>query len=550
MNSLIPIIGTWILMYLGYAFYSKHLAVKVFKLDDSAPAPSVVYEDGQDYVPTHKAIVFNHHFASIAGLSPIMGPAIAVIWGWLPAVLWLIFGAVFMGAVHDFAALVLSLRNRGRSIGEVANNLIGHRARILFLLIIFFAISLAMGMFTKIIAQLFQAPVEGLNYSTYPEAAFPAVMLMVIAMACGFLLRKNTLDLISVSVIGTVLTFICIWLGTYLPFPFTKNEWIYLLLAYCFAASVLPVWMLLQPRDFINAFTLYIGMILMYAGIMVSHPPIVAPALNPNPSLPSMIPLLFVVIACGAISGFHSLIASGTTAKQLAKESDARLVGYGAMIAECALGILAVIACTAGMKTQGEWYVHYDSWAKAGGLGPTLTVFIDGGARFISTLGAPHELAATFVALIIVSFALTTLDSGTRILRYNVEEIGDAFHIPILNNRYVATFVAIVAIWFLAVSPYGTKLWVLFGVTNQLLAGLVLLAATVYLIALKRPSWVVSIPMILMLIITLAALLMQISDSYHKNETAIIVMGVFILALALGLIVEVVLFFKGRRQEA
>jgi carbon starvation protein len=547
MNSLIPVIVSFVCLLLGYRFYSKYLAQKIFCLDDSSPTPAVTMEDGLDYVPTHKAIVFNHHFASIAGLSPMLGPALAVIWGWFPVIAWLIIGSILMGAVHDLAALVLSIRNQGRSVGEVANNLLGKRARILFLLIIFFAVALAMGTFAKVIASLLQFEAEG--FQTYPAASFPAAMLMVIAMVFGVLLRKKKVGLLMVSIMGTALTFLCIWLGTKFTIPLTYTPLIYLLLIYSFAASVLPVWLLLQPRDFINAFTLYIGMFVMYIAIFVFQPTITAPAINTtSQNLPHMIPLLFVVVACGAISGFHSVVASGTTAKQLAKESDARAVGYGAMLAEGALGVVAVIACTAAFSSSEEWFTHYASWNAASGLGATLSVFVHGGGTFISWLGVPYHISSTFVALVVVSFALTTLDSGTRILRYNIEELGNALHIPIIKNRFLSTSIAIVAIWYLATSSMGKSLWVLFGTTNQLLAGLVLLTATVYLVMNKKPTYVTAVPMVIMLVLTIWALSKNLIQYIAEGHRELIVVGSAILLLAIGLIVEVILFFIRHRS--
>ena len=541
MNSVIPIVGSFILMFLGYRFYSRFLARKVFKLDDSKPTPAHTFEDGMDYLPTPKLIVFNHHFASIAGLSPILGPSLAVIWGWAPTVIWLVVGSILMGAVHDFSALVLSIRNKGKSVGVVAENLIGRRAKILFLLIIFFAVALAMAVFVIVVAQLLQSSSDKLQ--TYPGAIFPAGMLMIIAMICGVLLRKKVIGLLPVSVIGTILTFVCIWVGTFLPIHVSYSTILYSLLGYAFAASVLPVWLLLQPRDFINAFALYIGMILMYISVFIFQPEIVAPAINTDASLPKMVPMLFVVVACGAISGFHSVVASGTTSKQISKESDARAIGYGAMLAEGALGIIAVIACTAGFKTQDAWMQHYSSWDSAKGLGSKLSVFVQGAANFISWLGIPLELAATFIALIVVSFALTTLDSGTRILRYNVEEMGDAFHLGFLKNRFISSFAAIFAIWILVISNLGLSLWVLFGTTNQLLAGLVLLTATVYLVSKRRPSWVTAIPMVLMLGITFWALILNLISFISAGKTTLIIVGSAIMLLAVFLIIEVIIFF-------
>ncbi|MGC9326858.1 MAG: carbon starvation CstA family protein [Candidatus Hinthialibacter sp.] len=541
MNTVFPVLGSLVLMALGYRFYSKYLAQKIYRLDDSNVTPSIAMEDGVDYVPTHRAIVFNHHFASIAGLSPILGPALAVIWGWFPTILWLVVGSVLMGAVHDMSSLVLSIRNEGRSIGQVANNLVGARARILFLMIIFFALALAMAVFVKVVSQLLQSSAE--NFQTYPGAVFPSGMLMIIALICGVLLRKKIIGLLPVSIIGTLLAFICIWIGTFLPIYVSYNTLLYGLLIYAFAASVLPVWILLQPRDFINAFALYIGMILLYLVVFMFQPHFVAPAINPNPDLPNMIPLLFVIVACGAISGFHSLVASGTTSKQISKETDARPIGYGAMLAEGALGIIAVVACTAGLNSEEQWLVYYQSWTSAQGLGANLSVFVQGSANLIGNLGIPVEFGATFIALVVVSFALTTLDSGTRILRYNVEEIADTFHLSFLKNRYGATLIAIAAIWYLAVSKWGTTLWVLFGTTNQLLAGLALLTATVYLVTNKRPSWVTSVPMVVMLIITFWALLLNLKSYIAKGEAPLIVVGAAIMLLSIGLIFEVILFF-------
>ncbi|MDX9754588.1 MAG: carbon starvation CstA family protein, partial [bacterium] len=443
---------------------------------------------------------------------------------------------------HDFASLVLSLRNKGKSIGEVADKVIGKRAKILFLLIMFFAIALAMGVFAKVVASLLQFK-EDASFVTYPEASFPATMLMVIAMVSGVLMRKKIVGMVPVAIVGTILTFVCVYLGTLIPFPIGYNTWIAALLIYSFAASVLPVWFLLQPRDFINAFALYIGMILLYTAAVLFAPKIVAPTFNPNPDLPSMLPLLFITVACGSISGFHSVVASGTTSKQVAKESDAKLIGYGAMLAEGALGIIAVIVCCAGFPTQEEWLTHYTSWGQAKGLGASLSVFVQGAANFLSWIGIPLHLGATFVALIVVSFALTTLDTGTRILRYNTEELMDTFHLSAFKNRYTSTLIAVAAIGFLAVSPVGTELWLLFGTTNQLLAGLVLLTATVYLVANRKPSWVTGVPMVAMLGITLWALLLNLKSFISDKQTTLIMVGGIIFIIAIAIVIEVLLFF-------
>lgn len=545
MSVLWPVLAAFIAMFLGYRFYSNYLAQHVFQLDDSNITPAVEKQDGIDYVPTRKSVVFSHHFASIAGLSPIVGPAIAVIWGWLPAMVWLVLGAVIMGAVHDFSALVVSIRHKGRSIGDVCQQLIGFRARLLFLVIIYIALALAMGAFTAIVANLLQAQSD--TFQTYPEASLPAILLMGVAMVFGVMMRKNMIGLLPVSIIGIVLTFAFILLGTLFPIRLDVTTWIYLLLAYALTASILPVWLLLQPRDFINTLSLYIGLGILYLCMFIFMPTFNAPAINHGvENLPSMFPLLFVTVACGAVSGFHSVVSSGTTAKQLEKESDARTVGYGGMIAECCLGMIAVIACCAGVGAA-EWSSHYDSWNK-GGLYGSISFFVMGGANFISWLGVPHELAATFVALLIVSFALTTLDSGTRLLRYNLEEIGDAFHIPGLNNRYVASSLAVVTVWYFASSAFGKNLWVLFGTVNQLLAGLGLLVGTVYLLRLGRNFWVTALPMAFMLSVTLTAMTLNLQGYIADGKRDLIIVGTLIMALSIGLIVETFIFFAKWRS--
>lgn len=540
MNVLFPIIASFIAMFIGVRFYSNYLAKHVFKLDDSNVTPAVSLQDGMDYVPTRKSVVFSHHFASIAGLSPIVGPAIAVIWGWLPAVIWLVIGAVAMGAVHDFSALVVSIRHQGRSIGDVCEQLIGKRARLLFLLIIYIALALAMGAFASIVASLLQSHSD--TFQTYPEASLPAILLIFVAMIFGVLMKKNIMGLMSVSIFGIILTFLFIWMGTVIPIHFSKTVWIYLLLGYSLTASILPVWLLLQPRDYINTLSLYIGLGLLYFCVFLFAPKFSAPAINHGvENLPSMFPLLFVTIACGAVSGFHSVVSSGTTAKQLAKETDARTVGYGGMIAECCLGLIAVVACCAGVSAA-DWNAHYGAWSQ-GGLYGSITFFVMGGANFISKLGVPYELSSTFVALLIVSFALTTLDSGTRLLRYNLEELGATFRIPGMNNRFVSSTLAVVTVWYFATSAFGANLWILFGTVNQLLAGLGLLVGTVYLLRLGRNIWVTALPMGFMLIVTLYAMTLNLQGYIAKGQRDRIVVGSIILALALGLILETIYFF-------
>jgi carbon starvation protein len=532
----------------AYRTYGGWLRRTVLRLEDDEPVPAHQLTDGVDYVPSRRSMLFGHHFASIAGLGPILGPAIAVIWGWLPAVLWIVFGTIFVGGVHDFTTLVLSMRNRGRSIGDVANDILGRRARILFLVIIFFLMSLAMGVFVLVIATLFTAaPADGtLHPESHPEAVMPVVILLVAAVGMGVALYKAKWSFLWVTVLGVGISFAgLVWGAEHPVTSVARGEWIWILLAYAFLASILPVWLLLQPRDYLNSFQLYAGMGLMFAGLLVSHPDVVAPAINTAPTdLPPIFPFLFITVACGAISGFHCLVSSGTTAKQINCARDAQSIGYGAMVTEGMLAILAVLACTAGIGTLDEWNLHYASWALAdGGLGPKIGAFVTGAGRFMHAVGLPLAGSTAFAAVVVVSFALTTLDSATRLLRYNIEELGGALRVPLLANRYVASLAAVFSIAgfaFLKIGgkPAGIVLWELFGTTNQLLGGLALLTVTVWLAKLKRPTRPVLIPMAFLFLMTLLAMLTKIRDFWAQEAWAVFAFGVLLLVLAIWLVTE------------
>ena len=292
--------------FVGYRFYARHLATRVFQLDDAAVTPAHALRDGFDYVPSRRYVLFGHHYASIAGLSPMLGPAIAVIWGWVPAMLWVVLGTLLIGAVHDFSALVVSMRASGKSIGKVAEQVIGPRAKSLFHCIIFFLIALAMGVFVQVVAQLFSA-------AFYPEAVFPSSALMVLALLMGYLFYKRGMALGPLTAIGFALTLGAVYLGLQLPTPdLSVAQWNVVLLVYALVASVLPVWLLLQPRDYLNSLLLYLGLALIFIGFVALRPAFVAPAIDVAPEgAPPMFPFVFIVIACGAISGFHGLVLLG-----------------------------------------------------------------------------------------------------------------------------------------------------------------------------------------------------------------------------------------------
>lgn len=565
--------------FLGYTLYARYLARKVYSLDASRATPAHTLEDGVDYVPTRPVVLFGHHWASITGLSPMLGPAVAVIWGWLPATLWVVLGAVFVGCVHDFSALVVSMRARGMSIGKVAEGIIGSRAKTLFHLIIFFGIALAMGVFVYVIAVLFSiseawSPDDPMaDPASFPTAVFPSAILIVMALIMGHLLYKKRFPLLPTTAVGFVLMLAAVFGGLEWPLLWMERAswpgmsgWITVLLAYSLIASVLPVWSLLQARDFLNSLLLYLGLALAYLGIFVSRPDFVAPAFRPDPAgAPSFFPFVFIIIACGAASGFHSLVSSGTTAKQISSEPHARPIGYGGMIGESLLGLLAVLACTAGvLATNGAsaaeiWQSTYKDWGTMQSLGTQVGVFITGAAGFIERLGfVEHDLATAFVAVVVVSFALTTLDSATRLLRFNISEIGETLGWRILDNRYVASILAVVVIAFFAFyevggRPAGLALWQLFGTINQLLAGLALLVVTLYLAQRGRNPWFTGLPMVFMLASTLIAMVSNLRGFWAKwseGGAILFVVGAVLLVLALWLALEAAMALARARRSA
>ncbi len=541
MSPAVAALGCFVLYLLAYQFYAKHLAYKVFRLDPSRKTPAHVMPDGIDYVPANRFVLFGHHYASIAGLAPMLGPAIAVIWGWLPALLWVVLGSLFIGAVHDFSALVVSMRNRGVSVGQVAEEIIGKRAKILFHVLIFFLIALAMGVFVHVIATL-------LSTDYHPESIYPSGTLMVLAVGVGWLVYKRGVSLKKVTIVAFAITLLSVWLGLKLPpLDLSLGQWSVILLMYSFLASVLPVWLLLQPRDYLNSLLLYLGLFSIFAGFFVLRPEFAAPAVEMHPpGAPPLFPFVFIVIACGAISGFHGLVSSGTTAKQINRETDAPFIGYGGMIGESVLGLLAVLACTAGFQSASLWRNHYQSWGLAQGLGPNMKAFIDGAGHFLSQLGLSPELSKAFVALIAISFALTSLDSATRLLRFNITEMGETLGLGVLRNRYLSSGLATVTIGFFAFfkvdgQAAGLALWQLFGTTNQVVGALTLLTVSLYLAQRGRNYWFTALPMLFMMVTTLIAMAIKMRDFWNLESYLLLGVGGIVLALSLWLAVESVL---------
>jgi len=524
-NTLVIMVVTFVLYLLAYNLYGKKLGHKLFQLvaDNITPAEKV--KDGVDYVPTDKFILAGHHFTSISGTGPIVGPVLGVIWGWVPALLWVVFGSIFAGAVHDLGCLVVSMRHGGKSIGDITGSVVSSRSRNLFFLIIFFALWIVIAIFAILMSGLF---------ATYPECVFPIWAEILIAMGLSYYLYNKKGSLLWGSIVAIVLMYLTIWIGLYVPIKLTANVWLPIIVIYIFFASVTPVQRLLQPRDYINALELGIAMILLVLGIIVAPKPIVAPAVVSNPAgAPPLFPFLFITIACGAISGFHSLVSSGTSSKQIAKEPHAVLVGYGGMILEAVLATLVILAVTSGV-TREAWLTTYSNYAKV----PTLPTFAEGGARIVEALGIPKALSLNILAVFMVSFAGTTIDTATRIQRYVITELGENTGQKWLTNRYTATFIAVFSAYLLAFRKGANVIWPLFGATNQLLAGLALLAVTAYLARQKRPLYYTGIPMIFMVIMTTWGMIGNLFNYASKGDWLLTIIDAIVIVLEIWLIAE------------
>ncbi len=527
--------------FLAYRFYSRYLSHRVFDLDQQGPTPAEQFRDDIDYVPTPKWVLFGHHYSSIAGAAPIVGPAVAVIWGWVPALIWIVLGTIFMGAAHDLGSLVVSMKHKGRSIGQVTENILGPRVRNLFLVVTFFLVWLVIAVFSLVIANLF---------ISFPASVLPVNFEIIIALAMGYWGYKKRRSLFWPSILALLLLFFMIYLGTLFPISLEplvgeseRVVWICFLLVYSLIASILPVWLLLQPRDYINSHQLFVGLAALFAGLFIVQPEIVAPAFNLNPvGAPSWIPFLFITIACGAISGFHGLVSSGTSSKQVAKWSDARTVGYGGMLGEGLLALLATLAVMAGFDSFEAWHQHYGDWASAQGLSSAITAFVLGSSRFLAGVGIPESFASTMIAVLIISFAATSLDTAARIQRHVLEELGESWNIRSLQNRYVSACVAILTAALLVFiekqGQGGLVLWPLFGATNQMLAALSMIVISVYLLRLGRPALSFLIPALILIVITAIGLIANIISFYLSGSLLLASFSALLLLIELWIIGE------------
>ncbi len=542
--------------FLGYRFYSKFLAERIFRLDPDFITPAHRFRDGVDFVPTNRFVLWGHHFTSVAGAAPIIGPAIAMIWGWGPAVLWVLVGTVFIAGIHDFGTLWASIRNRGLSIGAIARNVIGPRALTLFLLIIFFLLLMVNAVFAVAIGTLF---------TNFPSSVLPYWLQIPIAMAIGYLVYMRQWRLLWPTLAGLGILLALVWVGAQTPVAMPDEPagipatawWVLIMLGYGALASRLPVWLLLQPRDFINAHLLFIGLFLLYLGVFVGRPEIVAPMFNNHvpADAPPLIPLLFVTIACGAISGFHGLVSSGTSSKQLNKETDARFVGYLGATGEGLLAMAAILATAAGFATFDAWSQHYSSWAAASGQG--ITAFVSGGGSFLANLGLPVLLGTTFISIMVVAFAATTLDTSMRLQRFILAEIGRQYRLPALQNINFATvlvFLCCAGLAFFAdpdnPGAGGMVLWPLFGTTNQLTAGLSLLMLSLIFWYTGRPFLYTLIPFLFVATMTTWSMIINVGTFFAAGNMLLTFVGGLILILNIWLILEGVLAVRHHKEAA
>ena len=574
MNAVVILLVGCAILIAGYVFYGKWLAEQ-WGVDPNRTTPAHELEDGNDYVPAKAPVLMGHHFSSIAGAGPINGPIQAAVFGWVPVMLWVLIGGIFFGAVHDFGALFASVRNKGQSIGEVIAESIGPRAKKLFLTFSYLTLILVVAAFASIVANTFKATYDEAGVldtaasAANASTAMISILFILIAIVFGMMVYRRNASLVVSTVVGVLAIVICMAVGyNWHPIYLSGSTWMIIVGIYIAIASVTPVWILLQPRDYLSSFLLYGMMIIAVVGIVGAHPTLSIPAFTgfvdnaeygSGVSLGSLFPALFVTIACGAISGFHSLVGSGTTAKQLDKEGDARPIAYGGMLIECALALISL--CAVG-------YI----WSEyvPGGITTPTAVFATGISRMCATIpflaGAEHVIYSMLI-LAVSAFCLTSLDTATRLARYMFQEFWlepgqtykDATGVKkIVTNPYVATIITVVLGIALGMTGYA-KIWALFGAANQLLAALGLLAVAAWLGTMGKNNKMFLFPMAFMLIVTIVSLCQTIMTNFNTamagtGETMWCWIragiGTLLVILAIVLAVEGVQTIAGKKKAA
>ena len=561
MNGLVIVLIAIVVLGAGYLFYGRWLANK-WGLDPKAKTPAYTHEDGQDYVPSSKLTVFAHQFSSIAGAGPVTGPILASVFGWVPVLLWLLIGGLFFGAVQDFGALYASVKNEGKSMGMIIEKYIGRTGRKLFMLFCWLFTLLVMAAFTDMVAGTFVGKgVEGMTKATgYANSAAASISMLFIVVAIIFGLIQKKVGKMKEWVragVAIALLVVMFIIGMKLPMYATKSTWIYIVMAYLFLASVMPMWLLMEPRDYMTTFML-LGMIIgAVVGVIAEHPTMKLNAFSGfNVDGSYLFPTLFVTIACGAVSGFHSLVSSGTSSKTISNEKDMPMVGYGAMVVESLLGVIALVVVGAvavnGTKPEGT----------------PFSIFSTGVAGFFEKFGIPVQVATVFMTMCVSALALTSLDSVARIGRMSFQELfygdtTDTSKMPgwqkVLTNKYFATIITLFFGYLLTLGGYN-NIWPLFGSANQLLAALVLIALAVFLKTTGRTGWTLYIPMFVMLAVTFTALIQKtiaLVSNISGGQATFLVDGLqFIVAILLMVLGVLVAFsclkklFTAKKQEA
>lgn len=540
MNTLIIafILIAWLI--LGYKIYGSFIEKHVVQANKDRPTPAQQLKDGIDYSPAKKPLLFGHHFSSIAGAGPILGPLLGVLYfGWLGALLWIALGSIFLGAVHDYTSLMTSVQNQGTSLADISNKTLGFRTKIIFSVFIWMTLALVIAVFAVVASQ---------TLVSQPEIVIPTFGLVFIAMIFGWLVYKRGFNIVTGTALSLLLLFLLIYLGNLVPITLpaqimgmsAHKFWFFLLIIYSLFASSLPVWFLLQPRDYISTWILFLGLGLGYLGLIINHPPLNAPAFISFTSKGGPLwPMLFVIIACGAISGFHSLVAGGTTAKQLPDEMSGKLIGYGGMVTEAALaGLVIFIAASAltwdpsGIESPfGFQYLMIT-------LGDPIRAFATGYGKLLSALPGLTLVIGTFFGMVMLNaFVLTTLDTGTRIGRFiTTELLGRS--VPPLRNRWLASFFILVFAGILGGTESYKAIWPVFGASNQLVAALALIVVSSYLVGIKRPKKYTVYPAIFMLLTTLGALFYQGYNFFKIKSYLLGCVSVILIILAAIIVFE------------
>jgi len=511
MNSLVVAFILIIWLILGYKIYGSFIEKKVVKVDNTRLTPAIELKDGIDYTPAKKPILFGHHFSSIAGAGPILGPLLGVLYfGWLGALLWVALGSIFLGAVHDYTSLMTSVQNKGTSLADISKKTLGLRTKIIFSIFIWLTLAMIIAVF---------AVVASKTLVSQPEIVIPTFGLIFIAMIFGWLIYKKGINIVAGTLISLLFLFFLIYLGNLIPIILpaqiigmsSQNFWFFILIIYSLFASSLPVWFLLQPRDYISTWILFLGLGLGYLGLIITHPSLNAPAFVSFSSKGGPLwPMLFVIVACGAISGFHSLVAGGTTAKQLPDEASGKLIGYGGMVTEAALaGLVIFIAASILIWDPSAVENQFGFQYLMTSLGDPIRAFATGYGKLVSSLPVLTLVIGTFFGMVMLNaFVLTTLDTGTRLGRFITTELLQK-KAPLFKNRWIASLFILVFAAIMGATEGYKVIWPVFGASNQLVAALALIVVSSYLVGIKRPKKYTVYPALFMLLTTFGALIYQ-----------------------------------------